>query len=282
MDTRFLESLMTVARLGSIVGAARVQGLTPAAISQRIQVLEQEIGAPLLLRRANTASPTQLCLDLLPMMEQMVDLRAGLRQAADPGTAAGILRLGAISTMLSGLVPRLLPALRGIAPQIEVRIEPGSSAALYEALREGRLDAALIVAPPDGPSPDITLQPLHEEPLCLLAPQGASHLPLADLFRQMPLIAYDPRSWGGRLAERYLQDRDIHPARFCTLDGLEAISSLVASGIGASIVPRWLGLQGGAPLPDAAAYARRIVLASPARPAQPANQAALMQSLKES
>jgi DNA-binding transcriptional LysR family regulator len=43
MDIRFLESLIAVVETGSIAGAARLQYLTAAAVSQRIQALEKEI-----------------------------------------------------------------------------------------------------------------------------------------------------------------------------------------------------------------------------------------------
>ena len=279
MDVRFLESLMAVADLGSITAAARMQGLTSAAVSQRIQVLEQDLGVPLLLRRANTAEPTQGCRDLMPMMRQMIDLRHRLRSAADPGSAQGVLRLGAISTMLSGTVPGMLPALRDLAPGVELRVEPGTSANLYEALRRGDLDAALIVSPPFVPAPTLTLHLLREEPLCLLAPDGMEDLPVEEVFRRLPLIAYDPRSWGGQLAELYLQDQGIAPTRFCSLDGLEAISDLVASGIGASLVPAWSGLRGGRPLKHPSAFLRRIVLAVPVAPRKPRCLDALCRSL---
>ena len=43
METRLLESLLQVAQQGSIAAAARRQGLTPAAVGQRIQALENEL-----------------------------------------------------------------------------------------------------------------------------------------------------------------------------------------------------------------------------------------------
>jgi DNA-binding transcriptional LysR family regulator len=43
MDTRFLESLVTVADSGSIAEAARRLNLTPAGVTQRIRALENEI-----------------------------------------------------------------------------------------------------------------------------------------------------------------------------------------------------------------------------------------------
>ena len=43
MDTRFLESLVTVAECGSLAEAARRLNLTPAGVAQRIRALESEM-----------------------------------------------------------------------------------------------------------------------------------------------------------------------------------------------------------------------------------------------
>ncbi|WP_442773051.1 LysR substrate-binding domain-containing protein [Paenirhodobacter enshiensis] len=270
MDTRFLESLIAVAEQGSIVAAARAQGLTPAAVSQRIQVLERDLGAALLTRRANAALPTRACRDLLPAMRQLVAQARALELEARPDTAAGIFRLGAISTVLTAFVPDLLHRLHAAAPALELRIEPGSSAALYEALTQGELDAALIVEPPFALPPDLVSLTLRREPLRLLAPEGLAGHDVAGVFAALPLIAYDPRSWGGQIAGRYLSDHAIAPETLCELDALEAISKLVARGIGAALVPEWAELGTSRALPDGDLYARKIVAVAPRLPARPA------------
>lgn len=279
MDTRFLESLIAVVDHGSIVAAARRQGLTPAAVSQRIQVLERDFGMHLLRRHAAAAEPSRACLDLLPKMRDIVERCERLQRQVDPARAEGVFRLGAISTMLSALLPGMLHRLRESAPTLELRIEPGSSAALYDAVVAERLDAALIVAPPfDLPFP-LTLHPVRREPLRLLAPPDLIGVPVAETLARLPLVAYDPRSWGGQIAQRYLDDHGIAPRTLCELDGLEAISDLVASGIGASLVPDWPGLTAAQDLPDGHLYARRIGLLSLKATAQPACQRAVLDSL---
>ncbi len=72
MDIRFLESLVAVVEGGSISAAARVQGLTATAISQRIRTLEAEFGADLLIRSGHRASPTKACLNLLPRARNLI------------------------------------------------------------------------------------------------------------------------------------------------------------------------------------------------------------------
>lgn len=280
MDSRFLESLLAVIEGGSIVAAARAQALTPAAVSQRIQVLERQLGITLLQRQANSAAATIACLDLLPEIDRIVTLSRDLKRRADTSAAAGVLRLGAISTMLTGLLPRLLKDLQQAAPDIELRIEPGSSAALYEAVAADRLDAALIVAPPFEPPRQIVLHLLRREPLMLLAPAGHQQEPPAALFARFPHIAYDSRSWGGKIADRYLRDHGITARLLCELDGLEAISDLVESGIGVSLVPDWPGLSRAVPLVDGNLYQRDIALALPRGSQRPAGQRVLLECLK--
>lgn len=281
MDVRFLESLLAVVDHGSIVAAAQAQALTPAAVSQRIQVLERDLGQVLLDRCANASAPSVACRDLLPAMRRIVQLSHELRRSADPTVAEGVFRLGAISTLLTALVPGLLLGLRDRAPKLELQITPGSSAALYEAVLAGDLNAALIVAPPFPTPIGLQQHVLREEPLCLIAPPAHPARSAEDAFADLPLVAYDPDSWGGQIAARYLADRGLMPSVFCALDGLEVISELVASGIGASLVPDWLGLRGARALPDGAAYKRRLVLLTPAAADQAAAHRVILDGLRD-
>lgn len=249
---------------GSIVAAAHAQSLTPAAISQRIQVLERDLRLTLLDRQANASAPSSACRDLLPAMRRLVLQSHALRQSADPRMPDGIFRLGAISTMLTAAVPDLLINLRDRAPELELQITPGSSAALFEAVANGELHAALIVAPPFDIPFGLHQHPLRNERLCLLTPPDHPARTAREAFTELPLIAYDPMSWGGQIAARYLTDHGLAPQTLCALDSLEVISDLVSSGIGASLVPSWAGLLNGHALSDGAAYLRRLVLLTPA------------------
>ena len=59
MDTRFLETFVAVVENGSIAEAARRLNLTAAAVAQRIQALQDEIGVALLSRSGRTVRPTE-------------------------------------------------------------------------------------------------------------------------------------------------------------------------------------------------------------------------------
>jgi DNA-binding transcriptional LysR family regulator len=242
VDSRYLESLIAVIECGSIAEAARAEGLTAAAISQRIQALEREIGFELLSRAGHAAKATEACLSLLPRARRIVEEVALLAGDADPRGLTGALRVGAISTALTGVLPATLRALTQHAPGIRLTIVPGTSRMLYQALLAGELDAAILVAPPFDLPKTVHAMSLGKEALVFLS-STKPHQPVTTLLQQVPYIRYDPAAWGGLHAQRFLDDHHLTPTVLCDLDGLEAIAMLVADGVGVSLVPHWSGLE---------------------------------------
>lgn len=273
MEIRYLKSLLAVVDSGSIAEAARTEHLTAAAIGQRVQVLERELGLALLSRSGHTAQPTPACERLLPRARRLVREAALLHGDASADGLGASLRIGAVSTALTGLLPRALRRFTQAAPEAKAVIVPGSSRALYRMLQAGEIDAALMVAPPFALPKPLRAVELRREPLVLLAPKGARGSP-STLLRRMPYIRYDPSAWGGRHAAQWLADQQLAPAVLCDLDALEAIALLVSDGMGVSLVPQWPGIERFAgdcravPIPGAA-YARSLVLASPLAPDLP-------------
>ncbi len=244
MDTRYLKSLITVVECGSIAHAARVEGLTAAAISQRILALERQLGFELLSRVGHAAKPSQACLGLLPRARRIVRETALLAGDADVDGLTGPLRIGAISTVLTGLLPEALRALTKLAPSLKPVIVPGTSRSLYQALIAGEVDAAIVVVPPFELPKALQKVSLRKEPLVFLSQDKSSATPLAQL-QSRPYIRYDPDSWGGRHAQQYLADNDLMPTPWVDLDALETIAMLVTEGLGVSLVPYWSGFEHG-------------------------------------
>ena len=110
MDTRFLESFVSVVEHGSIAEAARRLNLTPAAVAQRIHALEGDIGARLLTRSGRTVRATEAGAAILDRARHLLQDTRDLQSIASDETA-GELRLGAVSTAISGLLPNVLAAM---------------------------------------------------------------------------------------------------------------------------------------------------------------------------
>ncbi|KMT54487.1 LysR family transcriptional regulator [Pseudomonas fildesensis] len=242
METRYLKSLITVVECGSIAHAARLEGLTAAAVSQRILALERQLGFELLSRVGHAAKPSQACLGLLPRAKRIVRETALLEGDADVEGLTGQLRIGAISTVLTGLLPVALRALTESAPGLKPVIVPGTSRSLYQALLSNEVDAAILVVPPFELPKALQSVSLRKEPLVFLSKEESSDS-IADQLKALPYIRYDPDAWGGRHAEHYLADHELMPTPLVDLDALETIAMLVAEGLGVSLVPYWSGFE---------------------------------------
>ena len=117
MDTRFLQSLICVIETGSIAGAARVQNLTAAAVSQRIKALENTLGCTLLLRSGHKVSPSDACLRILPRLKHITAQVTLISGDLDITGLSGELKVGVISTLLSSLMPQCIKQLSPASAQ---------------------------------------------------------------------------------------------------------------------------------------------------------------------
>jgi DNA-binding transcriptional LysR family regulator len=267
VDIRYLESLISVAELGSIAAAARAQNLTPAAVGQRIAILEKHFGTALLNRNTHKAVPTAACLNLLPRARQIVTEFQHMSTEIESSGLVGKFHLGAISTALTGILPGTIRQLAQVAPKLVLQIKPGTSNSLFSDLTERRIDAAIIALPPNALPRSFSVELLRNEPLVLLSHNASGTTARAKL-EQNPYICYDAQSWGGLKAFQYLKDNKIRIEPFYELDALEAIEKLVLQGMGVSLVPQWAGLdldRSGleAEIIRDQRYCRKVVLVTP-------------------
>ncbi len=204
MDTRFLESFVSVADHGSMAEAARRLGLTPAALAQRIRALERDLGAPLLVRSGRTVTPTEAGARVLDRARSLLQSARDLRAVATDDRVAGELRTGAVTTAMTGLVPELLSRLAKSHPNVRVSVTPGASGELYERVNRGEMDAALVIRPEFALAKALDWRPLREEPLIVIAPANAKGRDPLALLAKEPFIRLSRDTAGGKLVDRGL------------------------------------------------------------------------------
>lgn len=239
MDIRFLESFVTVADCGSIAEAARRLNLTPAALAQRLQRLEQTLGQPLVTRAGRTVQPTASGLAILPKARLLIEEARDLPSIAANDEPAGQLRLGATQTALTGILPEIVANLSRKNPKIEYFVQPGSSVELYHSVLARKLDAALIIQPQFAIPKATGWQPIRNEPIVLIAHKDVD---LSDPHRVItgnPFIRYDRNQWGGNIVDRFLRQNQLKVREWLELDALDAIAALVNRKLGVAIVPDW-------------------------------------------
>ena len=146
MNTRFVETFLTLARLGSFRATATAMHATPAAISLRIKTLEAELGVELIERDAADFQLTANGERLLAHARSVVQATRSLQLAAQDETqVATRLRLGVIETVVHSWLPDYIRMLNLEYNRIVVDLTVDSSAILGPRLRAGELDLVIQV-----------------------------------------------------------------------------------------------------------------------------------------
>ena len=223
------------------------------------------MGVRLLTRAGRTTRPTEAGRAILERAHQFLRDARELRAIATADTLAGQLRIGAVSTAVTGILPTILSFLATSCPHLDIYVMPGTSVDLYQKVLNGELDAAILVQPPFGLLKACDWMLLREEPLIVISPASVPISNPRALLTAEPFIRYDRNHWGGRLADSYLQQAKICPRERFELDALDAIAILVARGLGVSLVPDWAppwpeGLELNKIVIDAPAFRRCIGL----------------------
>jgi DNA-binding transcriptional LysR family regulator len=155
---------------------------------------------------------------------------------SSPEDLTGTLRIGAIPTALTGVLPKALLAFRRAHPRAQVLLEHGLSPSLAERLRHRELDAA-IISEPSSPLADIEWTAFAREPIMVIAPLNTPMMSDRELLERFPYIRFNRNFWVNRLIEEDLQKRKLPTNLVMELDSLEAIGQMVRYGLGVSIIP---------------------------------------------
>ncbi|MGQ0508639.1 MAG: LysR family transcriptional regulator [Myxococcaceae bacterium] len=176
--------------------AARVY-VSPAAFSDRLRRLEEELGASLFERTTRRVVLTETGRRLLPLARELLEGEARLKAVGrEPGRAAPFeLYVGTRYELgMSWLCPAL-KALEHTRPERMLHLYNGDTPDLLLRLERGDLDAT--VASMRLTSPNLTYAALHPEEYVFVSAQpglrrreDASQHTLVDVSRDLPLFRY--------------------------------------------------------------------------------------------
>ena len=245
MDAGDLAVFAAVARSGGITRAADLLHTVQSNVTQRIRLLEAELGVPLFLRHSRGVTLTSAGSQLLPYAERIGSLlREARRAAADGSEPRGQIAIGALETATALRLPPVLAVYGQRYPEVDISIETGTSASLLEAVLERRLEAAFVAGPVSHA--ELLVLPLLQEELVLVtAPRVAGFDGLA---RQSPLklIVFRAGCTYRNQLERLLAARGILGARRLEFGTLDGIIGCTAAGIGVTLLPRAVVAQAAA------------------------------------
>lgn len=240
---RELKTFIAVTRHGTFAAAGMHIGLTQSAVSAQIRQLEQALGVPLFDRTGRQATLNAAGLRALPLAKEILETFNRMAVPVDANEYRGELKVGAITTAQTGLLPQALVRLRQAAPAVECKLIPGVSLELLSQVDAGELDSAIIIRPPFDLPKELHVQVLRKEPFVLIVPDRLAGDNPLQLLATQPHVRYDRASFGGRLVSRFLREQKLDVQVALELDELEAIVKMVECGLGVSLIPRaglWL------------------------------------------
>ncbi|PXA99215.1 LysR family transcriptional regulator [Nostoc sp. 3335mG] len=253
MDLRQLRQFVTVADTLHFGRAAAQLGMTQPPLSQSIQALERELGAPLFERTRRSVALTAFGRSWLQHVRPAVAGLAALPEIARRLLTgeAGRLSLSFVSTADYSVLPQLVQRYSSRFPDVEIDLIEATSDVQIEALLARRTDAGILIPTRPALPAELAYRPLLSEPLMAAVPEAwlaEGRLgPVASMLRgegwmDQPLILFPARVSPDfhDLVTGYYRSRGRQPRIRQEAIQMQTIISLVSAGIGMALVPRSL------------------------------------------
>jgi DNA-binding transcriptional LysR family regulator len=239
-----IETFVSIARRGGFARAAESLHRSQPAISRRVEMLEQQLGAPLFERMRSGAILTEAGRTLLPYAEAVL---AGLKDGAEAvhGLARG--ERGAVSVALVGTLAStgfaaILRRFGQRHPHVKLELRTANSQEVSDLVRRGEVTLGLRYF--TDADPGLVSEQLTEEALVLVC--SPEHRLAARRVRDPGVLAgerwvtFPPRPRRrepfATALEQRLAAAGVEAAEIVRIDSLTAQKRLVEAGFGIALL----------------------------------------------
>jgi len=203
-----LTYFLAAAEHGSFSAAAESLLLAQPSLSEQVRRLEAELGVPLFVRAGRGIELTEAGRLLRPHAERtLAEAQAAaesVREVRD--LTGGTVAFGTFGSAHHYLLARLVEDFRKRHPHVRVRAIGQNSAEVADAVRDGQLEAGLVVLPIDDRGLAVT-PAIEDELLYVSADPARLTEPMTiERLAQAPLILYDARWAAVDPARRQLRE----------------------------------------------------------------------------
>lgn len=244
MDVDEIRTFVSIAQLGGFTRAAGRLNRSQPAISRRIGLIEQELGAPLLERVRGGVKLTEAGRAFLPFAEAVLAAIEDGRQAvrATVSEQQGAVSLALVGTLADTHIVDVLRQFARRSKRVNLDLQTASSTEVSDLVRRG--EATLGLRYFDNAHPDLVSRVVGAEPLLVIC--SADHPLAGKRIRSAQQLAGErwvafPAARGresfGRVLERQLVSAGLDGAAVTLIDSLTAQKRLVEAGFGIALVP---------------------------------------------
>jgi LysR family hydrogen peroxide-inducible transcriptional activator len=247
MNLRDLTYLIAVAKYRHFGKAAQACFVSQPTLSTQIKKLEEELGVILIERNNKQVLLTEIGEQIVSKVEAILKNVDDVRQMAenykDPGS--GTLSLAAIPTLGPYLLPHIMAGIQAEFPKMQPLLYELQTAEILKRLESGEIDAALLALPIEHMP--FVYEPLFEEPFLAAVPAGnplakKKQLQLSNIAEEKVLLLEDGHCLRNQALD-ICRMIDAHEFEGFRATSLETLRQMVASGVGATLIPMLATLE---------------------------------------
>jgi LysR family transcriptional regulator, nitrogen assimilation regulatory protein len=244
MDTRKLAYFVKIVDSGSITKAAAALHVAQPALSQQVSALETDLKQRLLIRSKQGVEPTAAGHTLYRHAQTILRL---VEQARQDVASSGAAPAGRVSiaiapySMASSLTPRIISEVARRYPDIVLHLTEIYGGVLSEAIKNGRLDMALIYEP--GPIRGVQFTTMIVEDLHLVvngrnrAGAESGEITLEDAAR-FGLFLPEQNHTLRQIVETGMRSKGLTLRLVGEVESVPSLTRLLRADMGATILPK--------------------------------------------
>lgn len=241
MELRHLRYFLAVAELEHFSKAADSLHISQPSLSQQVKNLEDELGTPLFDRVGRGVQLTEAGRIFSEYAKRaLLEIKWGQQQLDElQNLQHGTLRIGAIHTFNTSLVPPIVAEFHAKYPAIKILVEEESTVEIANHISRGELDIGIAFS--HALLPDIEPDPLFEEEFVLAVRKDH---PLADKgtieFKQLegvPLILVSEKTSTRWLINQFFEEAGIEATVQVETSTIAVSMQIIAKSELAGIVP---------------------------------------------
>jgi DNA-binding transcriptional LysR family regulator len=242
VDSDQLRAFVALAREKRFTEAAKRLATSQPTLSRRVQHLERELGARLVVRGPGGVVLTGAGARFLPQAENaLASIDAGVialdELASEP---SGRVAIGAQHTVGAYVLPAVLAAFHERHAAVRLRIIEALPTELEERLAAGEIDLALLNLPVRRL--DLTAQKLWQEDYVLAVPPqhrlASARRPIALVEAAEEALVVIPNVPATAALEAACAERGKQPRIVIEVENLETARRMVERGVGVALLPR--------------------------------------------
>lgn len=242
LDVVTLRLFVAVCEEGSIARAAEREAIVASAVSRRIAAIEDQIGAPLLVRGRRGIRPSPAGETLLRQAREI--LRALDRLDAELAEYAsgvqGHVRVVATTAVMAEDLAEDIGTFLADHPRVQVSTDERVSPEVLRAVRDGGADVGVLWDASDAG--DLAVTPYRRDLLCLAVRRdhplaGAGSVSFDEAMAHSA-VGVAPGGMVDTLLRREAARRGRPLVHRVQVSGIDAAVRFVAAGLGPAVLPR--------------------------------------------